>query len=516
MTASYEPGDWVAFAGPNTWLLLDAEPDEPIVADAWALLRREAGQVSLVELLIKRALERECSFALAVSSELGFIVSLGGAATADIHDDETPEHLACPKFAQVTEFRLGIRPQRLVLSGGSVRQRSKFPLESGIASAALLILRWPDAESVLDSTGFIPRTIGLAAEDGPATRAQLVDTVAEPDEVETEPAPAPAMLSADASTPAAATLPAPPDHDQFIDEVRPESDIPAESVKPEGAGAYDHLFGQTMTSSVDAAAIRPEEEDETEFRNTELAATQQHPTVVTAPVSQVEPATPNSITGAASSQAGDTGLIESVPWSSGARPSDAQPTSLTTSATAEDAIGLTVNREVQAALLDKLSGAGSLRLPPPLVHAVRCPFQHPNPANSGICRVCGSPISEQVAVTVPRPVLGRLELSTGDSVTLDRGVILGRGPSWNRPVDGERPHLVKLPSPESDISRDHLEVRLDGWHVLVVDLNSTNGTVITRTGSAPERLRPDQPTMIELGTIVSLANEVSFTYYATV
>jgi len=92
---------------------------------------------------------------------------------------------------------------------------------------------------------------------------------------------------------------------------------------------------------------------------------------------------------------------------------------------------------------------------------------------------------------------------------------MGRGPSEGRPVGGERPHLVRLPSTDNGISRNHLEVLLDGWHVLVTDLNSTNGTEICRPGRGPERLRPDQPTMIDPGTVVSLADDVTFTFEAS-
>lgn len=89
---------------------------------------------------------------------------------------------------------------------------------------------------------------------------------------------------------------------------------------------------------------------------------------------------------------------------------------------------------------------------------------------------------------------------------------MGRGPSDGRQVGGERPHLVKLPSPDNGISRNHLEVLIDGWHVLVTDLNSTNGTLITQPGRPPQRLSPDQPTMIDPGTTVTLADDISFTF----
>jgi hypothetical protein len=103
-------------------------------------------------------------------------------------------------------------------------------------------------------------------------------------------------------------------------------------------------------------------------------------------------------------------------------------------------------------------------------------------------------------------------MSTGDAVPLDRGVLMGRSPSSDRLVNAETPHMVKVPSPTKDVSRDHLEIRLDGWHVLVTDLKSMNGTVVTLPGSSPQRLRPDEPLAIEPGTRVELADDVWFVY----
>ena len=45
--------------------------------------------------------------------------------------------------------------------------------------------------------------------------------------------------------------------------------------------------------------------------------------------------------------------------------------------------------------------------------------------------------------------------------------------------------MVKLPSADGDISRTHLRVSLDGWHVLVTDLNSTNGTLVDAARPRP-------------------------------
>jgi hypothetical protein len=80
---------------------------------------------------------------------------------------------------------------------------------------------------------------------------------------------------------------------------------------------------------------------------------------------------------------------------------------------------------------------------------------------------------------------------------------------------GERPHVVKLPSADGDISRTHLRVTLDGWHVLVTDLNSTNGTLVTLPGRESQQLRPGEPVPIQPGTVVTLADGIDFRYEVT-
>lgn len=114
---------------------------------------------------------------------------------------------------------------------------------------------------------------------------------------------------------------------------------------------------------------------------------------------------------------------------------------------------------------------------------------------------------------MPRPPLGVLRLSTGDVVTLDRSVRLGRTPTAGEGVaPGDRPHLVRVPSPERDISRNHVEVVLDGWHVLVRDLGTTNGTTVALPGEPPVRLRAADQQVLEPGSVVAMADEVSFTF----
>jgi hypothetical protein len=147
------------------------------------------------------------------------------------------------------------------------------------------------------------------------------------------------------------------------------------------------------------------------------------------------------------------------------------------------------------------------------VPALICPAGHASPPGSVTCRACGGQLPQQEPVPVPRPVLGILRLSTGDAIPLDRDVLMGRNPRTD--LAGEdRPHMVKVPSGDGEISRTHLTVSLDGWHALVTDLGSTNGTLVELPGRAPQRLRPNEPMPMPAGTLVTLADNIYFTFEA--
>lgn len=189
------------------------------------------------------------------------------------------------------------------------------------------------------------------------------------------------------------------------------------------------------------------------------------------------------------------------------QPARPEPVHDTIAAEPDDA-ELTVDR---SALLAARNAA--LDGPGPRVMAVLCTSGHPSPPHADRCRVCGQPIPAQEPFEMPRPTLGILRLSTGDIVTLDRNVLLGRAP---KPADGlppeEQPHVVKVPSPDRDVSRNHVEVLVEGWHVLIRDLGTTNGTTVALPGESPVRLRANDQQSLEPGSVVSMADEVSFTY----
>jgi hypothetical protein len=204
-------------------------------------------------------------------------------------------------------------------------------------------------------------------------------------------------------------------------------------------------------------------------------------------------------------------LIDAVPWPSAVE-SHAGFTDAPDGPAPADAHDGPPNRT-------ELSASLAYHEPPdrigPLVAALVCPAGHANPPAGVACRWCGAPLPLDT-VLVPRPVLGVLRLSAGDVITLDRGVIMGRNPSADLDPDDsdERPHVVKLPS-DGDISRTHLRVTLDGWNVLVTDLNSTNGTLVLLPGLDPVQLRPGEPMLIQPGTVVVLADGIDFRYEVT-
>ncbi|MER7797357.1 FHA domain-containing protein [Microbacterium sp. NPDC096154] len=112
---------------------------------------------------------------------------------------------------------------------------------------------------------------------------------------------------------------------------------------------------------------------------------------------------------------------------------------------------------------------------------------------------------------------GRIRLSTGESVELDRPVIVGRRPRSSRTTGADMPRLVAVESPQNDISRNHVEIASDGETVVVTDLHTTNGTVLRRAGRAgasaePVRLHPGEQTVVVSGDIVDIGDGVTIAF----
>jgi pSer/pThr/pTyr-binding forkhead associated (FHA) protein len=114
-------------------------------------------------------------------------------------------------------------------------------------------------------------------------------------------------------------------------------------------------------------------------------------------------------------------------------------------------------------------------------------------------------------VVIARPVLGVLRFTGGKTVSLDKPVLVGRNPKLEGRMPNEMPHLVKLDVGQG-LSRTHAIVRLEGWQVLLEDLNSANGTVVALPGVAPRRLHAGEPSLLEFGATIDFGGEISATF----
>jgi hypothetical protein len=521
---SYAPGALTAVAGDRCWVLIDATPDSPAVDWLWQQLGQRARPEAILAGLLGAGFAGATEFALLYQDDgdAHRLFCRGGVAatlqgTEPGHSDVNGgpgearrvdgsglltwrEH---PVPCTVRRILLGVPP-----ADGALR----LPATAGVLLASCVIIDLADAAAresrpydlapsvirtvtdpglPIDAT---PHAAGAASPRVPATtRVIPLGTVPDgrravgqtksagyPDSVAmTGP---PGIAEVIGSPPAIHRLPS-----------------PADGLPLAVAGEYDFLWGATQDRSVADAAIRPPDADDA-GPPAFLASGAFNDMSAGTPMAMSAPPLLPQVASSPRPAAG--GLIDAMPWG----PDPAAPDEIAET-------GFTVKRA-------SLPRPAAWAAPPPdkigpAVPALICPAGHVNPPSEALCRRCGAALPPD-PVVVPRPVLGVLRLSVGDIISLDRDVVMGRSPKADFPVaDGEqRPHVVRLPSEDSDISRTHLRVTLDGWHVLVTDLDSTNGTLVTLPGREPETLRPGEPTPIKPGTVVTLAHGIDFRYEA--
>lgn len=104
-----------------------------------------------------------------------------------------------------------------------------------------------------------------------------------------------------------------------------------------------------------------------------------------------------------------------------------------------------------------------------------------------------------------------LLLPTGERVTLDRHAVVGRRPRAVR-ATGTVPHLVTVVSPHQDVSRSHVELRVEGSSVVAIDLGTTNGTRLLRVGADPVRLQPGDPALLVEGDQLDISDGVVLSF----
>ena len=112
----------------------------------------------------------------------------------------------------------------------------------------------------------------------------------------------------------------------------------------------------------------------------------------------------------------------------------------------------------------------------------------------------------QPVILPPAPSQYAIRLASGEVFELDLPVLIGRRPSAPRIDSGAPPRLVAVASPDHEVSSTHVRIEQEGDAVVVTDLRSTNGTVVTAATGNESRLRPGQSVVVLSGTTVEIGD----------
>ena len=353
----------------------------------------------------------------------------------------------------------------------------------------------------------------------------------------------------------------------------PQHPAAPEPAEQEPTGSYDHLWEQTVMRNIEDAAVREDPDADPDAAPATGPAADPDPAPSADPdpapatdapgsaaanpgLAGLEPRAAGSRqkpAGAGPAPAGaapvpappaiPTGLIDSVPWRTGGSPATSVPSGQPQLAAApaaflqppalpatvlpapvwplqgeqpdadEDHDGQTIMKSELASAAAPPAARRSAGQPAtgPMVLARVCTQGHANPSTYSHCGRCGEPLPGD-GVQVRRPRLGQMRLSSGELIDLDQSLIVGRQPSVSRVQGAVMPKLVQVASPSGDISRSHVEVRLEGWHVMLCDLKATNGTVLVREGQSPRRLAQGEMAILLDGDIAEVGDGISLRF----
>ncbi|MEC5180111.1 FHA domain-containing protein [Arthrobacter sp. CG_A4] len=561
--ARYTPGTWLGVVRSGTVVLLPPDTTPALVESLWELLATgpEAHEVlDAVTSASGVSLSRMPWFGI-VDARNAMHVFLRGDIDLRVQMPAGPMELSGRdvttwterRFVSAAGYAVGIpgAGADTVVSGGSTLD---LPLGDGVVR--LQGLRMDVSGSAASDVAPAPASAVAPASPPEADAAvEVVPTPELPTVAEVDIAAVPGEHGASADT----MLELDEEDEEFDPDLRgtmqesepeaepePEAD-PEADPEPEPADSYDHLWEQTVMRTIEEAAVR---EDPDAGAESAVGSSTPAPSAPEPATAQPAPA-PGEGSAESDAAPGPTaaprpvvpaGLIDSVPWHTGGNgsSSSASRTAVRPKAVPPKAVppkvvpgqlqalaaqsepdadhdGQTIMKGDLAAgpLRPAGTAPGAPRMPEPttgpMVLARVCPQGHANPSTYSKCGRCSLPLPGD-GVQVRRPRLGRMRLSTGELINLDQSLIVGRQPSVSRVQGAVMPRLVQVASPGGDISRSHVEVRLEGWHVMLCDLKATNGTVLVREGQPPRRLAQGEMAILLDGDIADVGDGISLRF----
>jgi FHA domain len=166
-----------------------------------------------------------------------------------------------------------------------------------------------------------------------------------------------------------------------------------------------------------------------------------------------------------------------------------------------------MDRQPALPLESAVADARAQDAPRAVVTGVYCKNGHFDDPDARFCAVCGISMNQQTLVPRPgpRPPLGVLAFDDGSVFQLDSDYVVGRDPALSPAVAAGQARPLCVVDDAGIVSRAHAAIGLDGWRVVVTDLDSANGTRIRhREDEADQPLVPRVPADLRPGSHVDL------------
>lgn len=108
----------------------------------------------------------------------------------------------------------------------------------------------------------------------------------------------------------------------------------------------------------------------------------------------------------------------------------------------------------------------------------------------------------------PHGSMWTLKLPDGNEIEAASSIVVGRRP-WRSDPDNTTTYYLVAPSPAREISGKHLEITVTDGNLVARDLNSTNGTLVTPVGKAPQLLTGGATLTLSGGDVLDLGEGFS-------